>query len=133
MTNTKITKREKYEAMINVLTAASETEDVVMLIEFCQSEIEALDRKAAKAKERKAEKDKEADGVYATVLKVLEATDAGTFITIPAILATIGDDTITAGKVTPRLTAMINDGLVEKKNMVTEDKRRINGYALVRN
>ena len=63
MTNNveKITKREKYVALVEFLKTAEADE---MFIELCEGEIAAIDRKAAKAKERAAEKKTETDELY---------------------------------------------------------------------
>lgn len=126
-----MTKREKFEMAIAIFTKDELTEDTAMLVDFFKSEIDALDRKAEKAKERKAAKEAEPDEIYIAIQDVLHAQEAGSFITIPAIIEAIGDDSITPSKITPRLTSMINDGIVEKKAVVTADKRRLNGYAIV--
>ena len=132
MNTVKITKTEKYEMIIAELAKTDLTEDTAMLVDFCKAEIDALARKAEKAKERKAAKDKEADSLYNTILGVLENAEANTYITIPAILAELNDDTITAGKLTPRLATMIENGIVEKKDITTPDKRKLKGYMLVK-
>ena len=49
MTTTKITKRDRYTALIAILNSA-ETVDTD-LVEFCENEIALLDKKAAKVKE----------------------------------------------------------------------------------
>lgn len=130
---TKMTRKEKYELAIAIFTKDELTEDTAMLVDFFNGEIAAIDRKAAKAKERKAAKEAEADGIYDAIWNVLNFADSDdTFFTIPAIIEAIGDENLTPSKVTPRLTTMIKEGLVEKKSVTTADKRRLNGYAVIR-
>lgn len=129
---TKITKTEKYEMIIAELTKTELTEETSMLVDFCKTEIDALARKAAKAKERAAAKENEPDPIYDAVMSVLEATEVGTYLTIPTILEEINDENLTPGKITPRLTIMAKNGIVDKKTVATSDKRKLNGYALIR-
>lgn len=129
---TKMTKTEKYEMAIAIFTKDELTEDTAMLVDFFKDEIAALERKAAKAKERKAAKQAEADGIYDAIWGVLNSAEVDTYLTIPAIIEAIGDEDLTPSKVTPRLTTMIKEGTVEKKPVTTADKRRLNGYAIVR-
>lgn len=129
---TKMTKKEKYEMIIAEFTKAELTNDTAMLVDFCKTEIEALDRKAAKAKERAVAKENEPDPIYDAVMNVLEATEVGTYVTIPTILEEINDENLTPGKITSRLTTMAKNGIVDKKTVTTSDKRKINGYALIR-
>ena len=130
-----MTKTEKFEMIIAELTKNELTEDTAMLVDFCQAEIDSIADKAEKAKARRAAKAKEADGLYDAVLAVLNDTTEGTYLTINSIIDTIdpsGESDLTPSKITPRLTKMIEDGIVEKKSIKTEDKRRLNGYAVVR-
>lgn len=123
MTNNveKITKREKYVALVEFLKTA---EADAMFIELCEGEIAAIDRKAAKAKERAAEKKTETDELYNKVEDVVRNADDA--VSINDIVAAIGEDA-TAAKVVNRLKKMVDAGLVEKTT-ATEDKRRINVY-----
>ena len=133
---TKMTKTEKFEMIIAELTKTGDiTEDTAMLVEFCKDEIAAIADKAEKAKARRAAKAKEADELYDAVLTVLNDTTEGSYLTINSIIDTIdpsGESDLTPSKITPRLTKMVTDGIVEKKSIKTEDKRRLNGYAIVR-
>lgn len=131
MTN-KMTKREKFEMIIAEFTKAELTEDTAMLVDFCNAEIEALDRKAEKARERKAAKAEKEDSLMEDIVAFLNDVDAGEYTTIPAIIDGLGDDSLTPSKITPRLTRLIENGLVDKKSVTTADKRKLNGYALIR-
>lgn len=123
MTNNveKITKREKYVALIEFLKTVEANE---MFVELCEGEIVAIDKKAAKAKERAAEKKAETDELYDKVETVVRSADGA--VSINDIVLAIGEDA-TAAKVVNRLKKMVDAGLVEKAT-ATEDKRRINVY-----
>ena len=59
-----MTKKEKFEVIANVFNTAElaiKADVVTEIVEFAQSEIEALDRKAVKAKETSAKKRAEGD------------------------------------------------------------------------
>ena len=127
---TKITKTEKFEMIIAELTKADLTEDTTMLVDFCKTEIDAIKTKAEKAKERRAAKAKEDDALLAQVEDVLASSDAD-YMTIPQIISALGDAELTSGKVTPRLTVLINDGKVTKAT-VTDNKRKVQGYTYVK-
>lgn len=128
---TKITETKKYEMIIAALTKTEMNEETVMLVEFCKAKIAAIAEKAEKAKARRAEKTKEADTIYDSVLEVLRGVEAGTYVSINSIIDAIDAEDLTPGKITPRLTSMIKEGLIEKKTITTGDKRRVNGYALI--
>ena len=128
----KMTKREKFEMIIAEFTKGELTEDTAMLVDFCNAEIEALDRKAEKARERKATKAEKEDSLMEDIVAFLNDVDAGEYTTIPAIIEGLGDDSLTPSKITPRLTRLIENGLVDKKSVTTADKRKLNGYAFIR-
>ena len=74
MEKTTITKREMYEQIILMFTEDAETEVKVSaedVVAFCNKEIEALEKKAAKAKERAAVQKAEGDELTDAVLEVL--------------------------------------------------------------
>ena len=56
----KITKREMYEAIAEAMKTGECRYDPAEVISFCENEIDLLDKKAAKAKERAAAKAAEA-------------------------------------------------------------------------
>ena len=123
MTNNveKITKKEKYLALVELLKSVEADK---MFIELCENEIAAIDKKSNKAKERAAEKKAEVDEFYNKVEAVVR--DAEDALSINDIVLAIGEDA-TAAKVVNRLKKMVDADLVEK-TITTEDKRRINVY-----
>ena len=121
----KITKRENFNAIIEVLTEAGR-EDLAKVIAH---EIELLDNKAAKAKATQAKKKEEGDALRAEVQGVL--TDELT--SIADITAKIASEDVTVGKVQYRLNALVNAGLARKEQVVVgegESKRKIMCYAI---
>ena len=111
MKTTKTTKRERYATLISLLkgeiTIDQLGEDYV---EFCQGEIDALDRKNEKAKEAQAKKKAENDELLEKVAGALTED----FRTIPEIMVALDDDTITQGMVVNRLTKLVGDNRAEK-------------------
>ena len=128
----RITKREMFEALVNYANGehmAFEREDemVVVMLEdlkaFAENEIELLDKKSAKAKERAMAKKAEADELMDKVKAVL----TGEYQTTADLVIAIDDEEVTAGKVQARLKKLVDAGLVEKTDMKV-DKRTIKGY-----
>ena len=126
----KITKREKFEMLkeiirgdVNVEMTAEQAE----LVDFLDSQINAIDIKAEKAKARNAEKKANGDELRDVVQTIL--TDE--FQTIDAIVAQIEGEEITKAKVTARLTSLVNNGIAEKADVKDEEGRKLKAYKLV--
>ena len=100
------TKAEKYE-MIKTILGGVEGDNVEMLIEFVENEQAALGRKAAKAKEKAAERKTEVDDLGNAVLAVLTAEPASR----EDIFNAVEFDDITIAKVGARLTRLVDLGL----------------------
>ena len=124
----KITKREMFEALVNYangehMAFEKEGEMVIVMLEdlkaFAENEIDLLDKKTAKAKERAAAKKAETDDLMDKVKAVL--TDE---------YQTTADLVATAGKVQARLKKLVDAGVVEKTDMKV-DKRTIKGYRMI--
>lgn len=113
MIEKKITKKEMYEAIKVGCTTGEWTVSDVEVAEFCMKEIEALDRKAAKAKERAAEKKAEADALIELVAEAL--TDE--FSIVADITARIDHEDATVSKVVYRLNKLASAGLAEKSEV----------------
>lgn len=125
----KITKRQMYETIIKAMEEGVIEADPAEVAEFCRKEIAQLDKKAEKAKERAAEKRAENDALLKTVEDVLSTED---YMPLADIVIAIGDEAITTHKVISRLSALIDQGRAEKKEIVVEDgdgkKSRKMGY-----
>ena len=127
----KMTKKETFEMIID-LVSGLDMEQVDTVIDFCEKEIAALDRKAEKAKETAAKKKAESDALLEVVYDALGEDE---FETIAAIAKRVADvePESTVGKVQYRLTALAKEGRAEKSTIVipaTEDTkmRKVVGY-----
>lgn len=109
----KITKREMFEAIKTGCTTGEWTVGDVEVAEFCDKEIEALERKAAKAKETAAKKKAEADVLLDAIAEVL--TDE--FELIANIAKKLNDEEATVGKVQYRLNKLVEAGIAEKSDI----------------
>ena len=105
----KITKRETLVGMKAMAEAAGRAD----YVEFCDKEIAALDKKAAKAKERAAEKKAEADVLTDAVKAALTDEFATRDVIALAVAETFGEDA-TISKVGYRLTQLVKEGVAEK-------------------
>lgn len=129
----KITKREMYEAVIEVMNGGELKYDPADVIEFCENEITLLDKKAAKAKETAAKKRAEGDELTDAVRAALSAD---TFEPISDIAARIEGEDVTVAKVTYRLTSLVKNGEAEKSEITvpateTSKARKICGYRIL--
>ena len=132
----KITKREMFEALV----AYAESTDMEVQVgettvtaadfaAFATKEIEQLDKKAVKAKERAAAKRADGDALTEAVLAVL----TNEFQTAADIAAQIEDEDTTVAKISYRLGALVKDGRVIKEDIKVdrEGKRAVlKGYRL---
>lgn len=145
MENTiKITKTQKLNAIIAILDNADIDSIVIPvgedevevtkedLVAYCEAEIEALAKKAAKAKENAAKK--KAEDPLLDVVKATLTTEPQTIADITATVATT-DAEATAAKVTTRLTKLVNTNVVSKTQVVVptadgKKARKIQAYFL---
>jgi hypothetical protein len=137
----KTTKKQMFEALVNLANGghlAYENEDGEMvvvtndaLLAFAENELEQLDKKAAKAKERAAAKKAEVDVLLDAVKEVL--TDE--FETRDAIAEKIDMEDATVAKVGARLTKLVNEGFAVKEDITIEGadgkKKKVKGYKVV--
>ena len=109
---TKVTKAQKYEMIEEILNTV-DGENIDMLIEFVQKERAALANKAAKAKEKAAEKKTEIDELGNIVLSVLNGEPK----TRDEVFALVEFEDATLAKVGARLTKLVDAGLVVKSEV----------------
>ena len=121
MTETKVTKRERFNEIIDVLSGIDGTAD---LVAFVEDQIALLDRKAAKAKETAATKKAED-----ALLPVVEAALTDELSTIADIVARIDAEDMTAAKAASRLNKLVASG-VAVKDTVKVDKRTLVAFKL---
>ena len=119
MAEKKITKKE-YFAMVAEIVNGSDAENKAELMEFIQKQVEALDKKADKAKERAAEKRAAGDELYATVVACLTAEGQ----TREDILAQVEGEDLSVAKIGARLTQAIKNGVAVKESIKVEGKNK---------
>ena len=118
MTTEKITKREMFEAIKGLaesgaLHMVDFNENITdeAVAEFCANEIDLLDKKAAKAKERAAAKKAEGDELTEQIYDVLSSDE---FMTIPEIVKALGNEDVSAQKASYRLRTLVAENRAEK-------------------
>lgn len=131
----KITKREMYEAITEAMKTGECRYDPAEVISFCENEIDLLDKKAAKAKERAAAKAAEGDTLTALVRAALATDEFKSIADVTAIVVEEEPDA-TAAKVSYRLSSLVKAGEAEKSEITipateTSKKRTVNGYRLI--
>ena len=132
----KITKREMYEALVAYAEATDmeiELGETLItaadFVAFATKEIEQLDKKAVKAKERAAAKRAEGDALTEAVLGVLTVD----LQTAAEVAAQIEDEEATVAKVSYRLGALVKDGKAVKEDVKVDrdgKKATLKGYKL---
>ena len=111
MTNAKITKKDKFNMIKDILVNGTvEGADVEMLTSFVENEIELLEKKAAKAKETAGKKKAETDELTIAVQNAL----TGEYQTIAEVTDVIDGNDVTTAKVAYRLNALVKAGIAEK-------------------
>ena len=129
----KITKREMYEAIAEVMVTGECKFSPEVVKEFCLNEIDLLDKKAAKAKERAASKKAEGDELKDAVFAAMSDSD---FESRETIAARIEDADATIAKIGYRLTQLVKDGVAEKQEISVPatdggKSRKVQGYRAV--
>lgn len=112
MTNTKMTEREIYTAMLNG------TLDAEVAKEFAEKKLAQLDKRNASAKVRAERKRAEGDALTEAVFGCV-SDEAKTREQITAELVEAGND-VTVGKVQARLTRLFNEGRIAKAKAKVE-------------
>ena len=132
MSEVKITKKVVLEA-IKAAAEGMDFGEVVTaadVIAYANVAIAQLDAKAAKAKEKAAEKKAEGDALRA----IVESAVSDEYQTIDAITAKVaeteGYEDVTKSKVTARLTQLVKANAIHKVQVKTEDGRKVMAYAL---
>ena len=138
----KITKKDMFMAIrkmaedgnMHIEDFAEDITDT-MVVEFCDSEIEKLEKKKAKAQETAAAKKAEGDALTAAVRAAMSTTDFESIADIAAKVVIEGEE-VTASKVQYRLTQLVKNQIAEKDQITipaTEGQkaRKIMGYRLI--
>lgn len=112
MTNEiKVSKRDYLTAIIEAMHTGNIKYDPNDVIAFCEHEIELLDKKTAKAKERAAAKRAEGDELTEQIYNVLYDDE---FMTIPEIVKALGDENVSAQRASYRLRSLVESHRAEK-------------------
>ena len=125
MATEKITKKAYFE-MLKDIVAATDTADKDNLLAFIDTNIAQLNAKAAKAKEKAAEKKVEGDELREKIAACLTTEPKD----IATILDEVGDEELTRAKVTARLAQLINLGTATKEVTKTADGKKATVYKL---
>ena len=123
----KMTKRDYFE-MIKGIVEESNVENKNELNYFLDAQIESINNKAEKAKERAAAKKADGDELRETVKSVL----TNDFQTAEEITAKINDEEISKAKVIARLTQLVKLGEAVKESTKTEDNKSKMTYKLAK-
>lgn len=112
MTNEiKVSKRDYLTAIIGAMHTGEIKYDPNDVIAFCEHEIELLDKKTAKAKERAAAKRAEGDELTEQIYNVLYDDE---FMTIPEIVKALDDESVSAQRASYRLRSLVEANRAEK-------------------
>lgn len=123
MEEKKMTKKDYFVEIKEILENANET----ALAEVMAHEVELLENKAIKNKERAAQRKIEGDELRDTISNIL----VDEFQTIDEIVEQLDDEEITKAKVVARLTQLVNLGEAIKEQVKTEDGKKVMSYKRV--
>lgn len=118
----KLTKKEMFAAIRGMVENVEAVGDIPAdeVLAFIDKQVEQIDKKAAKAKEKAAEKKVEGDTLRDAVAAIL--TDE--YQTIDAITAQVDIEDVTKSKVTARLTQLVAAEIAEKAQVKEADTNR---------
>ena len=124
----KITKKQVFEALIGAVTGMDKVGDIdaETVIATLETAVAQIDAKAAKAKERAAEKKTAGDALRAEI----EALLTDEFQTADAITEQVTAKDVTKSKVVSRLSQLVAAGVAAKEQIKTEDGRKLMAYKL---
>ena len=133
MTNAKKTTKKEMFEQVKAILLNSPSMIPTEVIDFLDTEIASLDKKAAAAKASRDKKKAEADELTEQVFACL---NSASFMTIPQIMKQFADnEDISSAKVTARLTKLVNAGKVEKDiinvAMEGEKAKKLTGYRVI--
>lgn len=125
MENKKLTKKDYY-GMLKDIVLTSDVDNKEELEVFIDRQIEIIDNKAEKAKERAAEKKAEGDELRAAIKSVLTED----YQSADDILAQLEGEDLSKAKIIARLTQLVNNGDAEKAQAKAEDGKKFMTYRL---
>lgn len=115
----------KREALIGIRGLIEGREDAADYVEFLNGEVDKLDARAEKEREKREAKRAEGDELKDAIYAVIEAADEP--ITIDEILAQV--EGATRAKVAFRAGVLVKEGAIEKCE-VKIDKRKVVAYTV---
>lgn len=125
MENKKLTKKDYY-GMLKDIILTSDVDNKEELEAFINRQVEIIDNKAEKAKERAAEKKAEGDELRAAIKSVLTED----YQSADDILVQLEGEDLSKAKIIARLTQLVNNGDAEKAQAKTEDGKKFMTYRL---
>lgn len=125
MENKKLTKKDYYGMLKNIILT-SDVDNKEELEAFIDRQVEIIDNKAEKAKERAAEKKAEGDELRAAIKSVLTED----YQSADDILVQLEGEDLSKAKIIARLTQLVNNGDAEKAQAKTEDGKKFMTYRL---
>lgn len=125
MENKKLTKKDYY-GMLKDIILTSDVDNKEELEAFIDRQVEIIDNKAEKAKERAAEKKAEGDELRAAIKSVLTED----YQSADDILAQLEGEDLSKAKIIARLTQLVNNGDAEKAQAKAEDGKKFMTYRL---
>ena len=125
MENKKLTKKDYY-GMLKEIVLTSDVDNKEELEAFIDRQVEIIDNKAEKAKERAAEKKAEGDELRAAIKSVLTED----YQSADDILAQLEGEDLSKAKIIARLTQLVNNGDAEKVQAKAEDGKKFMTYRL---
>lgn len=130
MAEKKISKRDMFEGIKATLVENFEEDDIQVYVDFIDKEIDALNAKNEKEKERRAAKRAEDDGLLDAVAEAIRnAEEPVTADQILEVVSANGDfEELTRSKISYRASKLAKDEVVYKVNVKTEDGRKAVAY-----
>lgn len=125
MENKKLTKKDYY-GMLKDIILTSDVDNKEELEAFIDRQVEIIDNKAEKAKERAAEKKAEGDELRTAIKSVLTED----YQSADDILVQLEGEDLSKAKIIARLTQLVNNGDAEKAQAKTEDGKKFMTYRL---
>lgn len=125
----KITKKEMFAAIRGMVENVETVGDIPAdeVLAFIDKQVEQIDKKAASAKAKAAEKKVDGDALREQIAAVL--TDE--LQTVDAIVAQVEGEDITKSKVVARLTQLLEGGIAVKEQVKDEaTNRKVMAYKL---
>ena len=124
MENAKKTKMTYFLELRAMVENMNDIENQDELLEFIDKDVETLERRKDKARERAEKKRAESDAMTDTIFDTLHYD----YLTIDDVLEQIDNAEYTKSKVISRLGRLVRAGKVEKEYIKTEDGKRKMGY-----